>query len=423
VFARETVEKLLCHLIRFGSSRPDAEDLAQESLLIAWRDRAKFDATRPLDAWLYGIARNVYRNLTKQQRRRPVDPSGDPGNEGAAQTPALGDILTLQRALQQLPENQLDIVILHELEGHTLKETAELLVIPFDTAKDRLRRARGILETTCGVALDGAISAERTETRRTAKLAAVPVLAVVLAVIGRSGTATATTITMKLALAATLIGGLIAGIVIDRTVLHSTPTSRITSAVVPYASAAPSPSDATPSDAAPIDASHVRAMRSARSPSTRVYSRAGSSRTSAISSSSRPALRSASSTACVRASTRFARHIPPACTASDWTSSRRSSHVDRWHRVLGDGRAGGALPARDKELLRHRGICRRRWLRHCGLCVADAALLQRGLQGLHLEGDYALTVERDVGVRRRHLATTDTALRHSGYRSCRWHLI
>ena len=68
MFELSHVERVIRHLVRFGSSRTDAEDLAQEALVIAWRKRDTHDRDHSLDAWLYGIARNVYRNHARGRR-------------------------------------------------------------------------------------------------------------------------------------------------------------------------------------------------------------------------------------------------------------------------------------------------------------------------------------------------------------------
>ncbi len=187
MFAPDNVEKVIGHLLRFGASRPDAEDLAQEALLVAWKKRGELDPARSLDAWLYGIARNVFRNHVQKRRLEPLP--GDVSEESPGSE--LGDILAVRRALHALPEAQQDIVILHELEGYTLKETAASLSVPFDTAKDRLRRARSTLSTALGGDLDRAVGLERTETRRAAKVAVASVLAATLATLSRSTPAVA----------------------------------------------------------------------------------------------------------------------------------------------------------------------------------------------------------------------------------------
>ena len=259
MFDPSSVEKVLRHLLRFGASRADAEDLAQEALLIAWRERATLDPARSLDAWLYGIARNVHRNHARRERRNPTEPAGD--RVTAAEPVAIGDVLTLHHALHALPEDQQDLVILHQLEGHTLKATAELLEIPFDTAKDRLKRARVALEAHCGATLDASVQAEAQQTRGTAKLAVATVLAGVLAAIGRPEIAAAAPaaklIGMKL-VAAIAVGalaiGIVVGIAVDRRTREAPRVPTVaTREPVPVIATTPPPlpPDPVPPDAAP----------------------------------------------------------------------------------------------------------------------------------------------------------------------------
>jgi RNA polymerase sigma factor (sigma-70 family) len=256
-----TVEKVLCHLLRFGSSRADAEDLAQEALLVAWRERASFDPARSLDAWLYGIARNMYRNHARRRQREPIDRDHD-ATIGQTTSSTIGDVLLLQRALQALPEDQQDIVILHELEGRTLKETASLLAIPFDTAKDRLRRARRSLEAACGSNLETIVAEERPATTRMAKAAVASVLAGVLAGIGRPAAATAGVIASKTAalwLAGALVSGVVIGAVGQRMLGQRVVREPAVASVVapepasspPIAPPATAPSSSTPTSIAP----------------------------------------------------------------------------------------------------------------------------------------------------------------------------
>lgn len=238
------VERLIRHLVRFGSSRVDAEDLAQEALVIAWRKQNDLDRDRSLDAWLYGIARNVYRNHTRTLRRRAEEPASADANGPAADARELADSVALRDALHALPENQQDIVILHELEEYTLKETAELLAIPFDTAKDRLRRAREVLRERMHVDLAVAAATERHATNRIAKAAAPAVLAGVLAALPRSAAAAAGAGAAAGASKAVLLTGVLAvgiavGVVADRVI-----ASRPSSAVAPRAAVSASAPDA-----------------------------------------------------------------------------------------------------------------------------------------------------------------------------------
>jgi RNA polymerase sigma-70 factor (ECF subfamily) len=269
VFAVADVEKVIRHLVRFGSSQPDAEDLAQEALMIAWRKRDDLDPERSRDAWLYGIARNVYRNHARTVARRRTDAVGDP--DAVDDTGSVVDALAVHRAVQQLPENQQDIVILHELEGYTLKETAELLEVPFDTAKDRLRRAREQLRG--GI---GDVAAERAHTNRVAKAAAATVLVGYLAALSRTASAAGAAavggaVAVKSAwwasrwvLPAALATGAIVGVAVDRAVVDRTPLG---SAADPVATRAPEvAADASTAPAEPAPDASIASGRGEASP-------------------------------------------------------------------------------------------------------------------------------------------------------------
>ncbi|MEO8845265.1 MAG: sigma-70 family RNA polymerase sigma factor [Kofleriaceae bacterium] len=258
MFEIANVEKVIRHLVRFGSTPVDAEDLAQETLLIAWRKQAEREPGRELDAWLYGIARNVFRNHARASRLRETDPVPDDVNQPDRE---LVDVMTLHDAIHTLPEAQQDLVTLHELEGFTLKETAALLDVPFDTAKDRLKRAREGLRGAIAIDVDAAIARERPATNRLAKASSAVVLAGVLASLARSGTATAATVatgiavkTVIVAVLASLAVGVGVGIGIDRAIRP--PRERVVTAPAPLQTVA-SPLDAALPDAppdAPVDA-------------------------------------------------------------------------------------------------------------------------------------------------------------------------
>ena len=264
MFEIANVEKVIRHLVRFGSTQADAEDLAQETLLIAWRKQTEREPGRELDAWLYGIARNVYRNHARATRIRETEPVPDDVKQTDRE---LVDVMTLHDAIHTLPDAQQDLVILHELEGYTLKETAALLEVPFDTAKDRLKRARDGLRGAMTIDVDAAIARERPATNRLAKASSAVVLAGVLASLARSGTAAAATVatgiavkTVIVAVLASLAVGVGVGIGIDRAIRP--PRERVVTAPVPLAPipVAP-PIDAALPDAppdAPVDAAPVR---------------------------------------------------------------------------------------------------------------------------------------------------------------------
>ena len=267
MFEIANVEKVIRHLVRFGSTQADAEDLAQETLLIAWRKQSEREPGRELDAWLYGIARNVYRNHARATRIRETDPVPDDVNQTDRE---LVDVMTLHDAIHTLPDAQQDLVILHELEGYTLKETAALLEVPFDTAKDRLKRARERLRGAMTIDIEAAITRERPETNRIAKASSAVVLAGVLASLARSGTAAAATVATGIAIKAVIVAmlaslavGVGVGIGIDRAIRR--PQDRVVvTAPVPLAPLpVAAPIDAAVPDSppdAPVDAAPIRTV-------------------------------------------------------------------------------------------------------------------------------------------------------------------
>jgi RNA polymerase sigma-70 factor (ECF subfamily) len=140
VFSEPNVHFVLRTLLRLGAPPRDAEDLAQEVFVIAHRRAADFDRSRHELAWLYGITRNVLRDYRKLARNRYEVLDEPPPTAGTRDLRDEVDLL--RRALQVLPEELADAVILCDLTGLTVIETAAALGVPEGTLKDRLRRAR-----------------------------------------------------------------------------------------------------------------------------------------------------------------------------------------------------------------------------------------------------------------------------------------
>ena len=140
MFTEDNVQFVLRTLLRLGAPARDAEDLAQEVFLIAHRRIAEFDRARLPAPWLYGITRNVLRDYRKRARHR-YEVLDEPEGSTAPPDPT-NDVDFLRRAIATLPEELADAVILCDLSGCTVIETANALGVPEGTLKDRLRRAR-----------------------------------------------------------------------------------------------------------------------------------------------------------------------------------------------------------------------------------------------------------------------------------------
>jgi RNA polymerase sigma-70 factor (ECF subfamily) len=127
----------------------DAEDAVQEACLRAWR---AFDRFRGGDgrAWLLTIVRNVCYSRLRQTRREPAIEAFDEAVHGLAEDPAETKAIAwretkgeqLRQALERLPAEFREVLVLHELEGLAYREIAAVAEIPLGTVMSRLARAR-----------------------------------------------------------------------------------------------------------------------------------------------------------------------------------------------------------------------------------------------------------------------------------------
>jgi RNA polymerase sigma-70 factor (ECF subfamily) len=133
-------------LRRRGIAQSDAEDLAQEVFLVAWRHWDEFDRKRPLRPWLAGIvfrlAYNHRHRVTREVPRGTLDFASDerPGPE--QQIDAFRERTLVVHALASLPEKARALIIAHDLDGVPTRAIAESLAVPLFTVHSRLRAAR-----------------------------------------------------------------------------------------------------------------------------------------------------------------------------------------------------------------------------------------------------------------------------------------
>lgn len=124
-----------------------ADDLVQETLLKAWQNQGRFVPGTNLNAWLFTILRNQFYTQYRKRRREVEDRDGD----------AAGQLITLPNqehratlskvaaALQKLPPNQREALILVGAQGLTYEAAAEVMGCQTGTVKSRVSRSRAML--------------------------------------------------------------------------------------------------------------------------------------------------------------------------------------------------------------------------------------------------------------------------------------
>jgi RNA polymerase sigma-70 factor (ECF subfamily) len=131
----------------------DAEDLVQEALLRAFRAFAGF---RGADgrAWLLTIVRNACYTWLRRNRQQELTTEFDEEVhtlEGDVLNPERlvlreGDNARVRQALEALPAEFREVLVLREIEGLSYKEISTVVDIPVGTVMSRLARARGRLQ-------------------------------------------------------------------------------------------------------------------------------------------------------------------------------------------------------------------------------------------------------------------------------------
>jgi RNA polymerase sigma-70 factor (ECF subfamily) len=141
-------------LRRLGIRNEDLEDLTHDVFTKAFHRFDTYDATRPLRPWLFGIALRVASDFRQLSRHRHEfqTPSVDAPAPIDEQVPAdqlLDDErnrAVLERALSGLTMERRAILVMHDVNGHSMPEIAEVIRLPLNTLYSRLRLARADLQ-------------------------------------------------------------------------------------------------------------------------------------------------------------------------------------------------------------------------------------------------------------------------------------
>ena len=150
--------KIIALIGRYVYDHHEAQDVAQETFIKAYRALPKFRGDSAFYTWIYRIAINTAKNHLVARGRRPADVDVDDAQffEGDNQ---LKDIATpenqlykdelelvIKRALNKLPEDLRVALTLREFDGMSYEEIADVMDCPVGTVRSRIFRAREAID-------------------------------------------------------------------------------------------------------------------------------------------------------------------------------------------------------------------------------------------------------------------------------------
>ncbi len=164
--------KVVKLVMRYVRNPAEAEDVAQEAFIKAYRALPQFRGDSAFYTWLYRIAINTAKNAVVSRDRSPVDFDLDAQNPDESydmqsrlkdsETPeglVLTDEIrgTVNSAIDALPEDLRTAIILRELEGLSYEEIAAAMGCPVGTVRSRIFRAREAIDRRLREVFEGGL--------------------------------------------------------------------------------------------------------------------------------------------------------------------------------------------------------------------------------------------------------------------------
>lgn len=145
-----------------AGNQPEAEDLVQDTYLRAYRSWETYTQGTSCRSWLFTICRNLFLRSRERSARRPEHPATDldVNVEAVASASVFGRMqesdpaqtyfdsfvdAQVLAAVESLPPDFREVVVLSDLEGLTYQEIADVIESPLGTVKSRLYRGRRLL--------------------------------------------------------------------------------------------------------------------------------------------------------------------------------------------------------------------------------------------------------------------------------------
>jgi RNA polymerase sigma-70 factor (ECF subfamily) len=164
--------KVVKLVMRYVRSPAEAEDVAQEAFIKAYRALPQFRGESAFYTWLYRIAINTAKNHVAARDRSPVEYDLDLQNneeswdmqarlkdpdtpEGLALTDEIRS--TVNSAIESLPQDLRTAIVLRELEGMSYEEIATAMDCPVGTVRSRIFRAREAIDKRLREVFEGGL--------------------------------------------------------------------------------------------------------------------------------------------------------------------------------------------------------------------------------------------------------------------------
>jgi RNA polymerase sigma-70 factor (ECF subfamily) len=143
-------DKIFRYTYRMLGNRTDAEDVTAETFLRVLRRSAELRADGAFRTWLFRIARNLC--IDKMRQHKLLELPADAHYTGMEERSALK--VAVHQALDELPLDYRDPLVLCDLEEMSAKEAADVLGISVPALKSRLYRGRRALRDKLGGSLE-----------------------------------------------------------------------------------------------------------------------------------------------------------------------------------------------------------------------------------------------------------------------------
>jgi RNA polymerase sigma-70 factor (ECF subfamily) len=142
------IPSLRAFAVSLAQNADKADDLVQETLVKAWDKQDSFQPGTNLKAWLFTILRNEFYSQMRKRGREVQDSEGIMTSRLAVHPSQQGkvDLEDFRNALELLPEDQREAIVLIGASGFSYEEAAEICDCAVGTIKSRVSRARAKLQ-------------------------------------------------------------------------------------------------------------------------------------------------------------------------------------------------------------------------------------------------------------------------------------